>query len=153
MREGLRLERWVLETASSLTDSNSDDIHTDELGIESDNVLETSLRVFAEIVEARWPCLDGIVLMLMVPLRDSRPLRFAPHWRHVPKLLSQTPPSFYILRPRSYFQPDDSTRLVSPVEGMPSLPQGSFAEFRCWRKRLSPSEPWARDVRIVSIDR
>jgi hypothetical protein len=149
-----RLEQWVRETESSLTESNSDDIHTNELGIEPNEVVGTSLQVFAEIVEAGRPYLEGIVLMLMIPLRDSRPLRFAPHWRRVPKLLSQTPPSFYILRPRSYFQPDDSTRLVSPVEGVPGLPSGSFAEFRCWKnERLSPSEPWARDIRIVSIGR
>lgn len=152
-----RLEAWTRERAPLLTDSDSADIHTSELGLElpPTALVDRSSRLFFEAVAARWSWLDGVVLMLMIPLRDSRDLAHeAPRWRELPKLLSRTPPGFYLLRPASHFQFDDSIRLIAPMEDVPNPSPGTHAEFRCWKnERHSPSQGWARDVRLVSIVR
>lgn len=150
-----RLNVWTRERTPFLTDTNSAAIHTSELGLECapTALVERSSRLFFDAVAGRWPWLDDIVLMLMIPLRDSRALmQQAPRWDELPKLLSRTPPGIYILRPASYFQFDDSVRLIAPMEDLPNALPGTYAEFRCWKnERHSPTEGWARDVRLVRI--
>lgn len=157
-RQALRhLQRWTRAHASRVTDRESVDIHTSALGLDlpPTALVAACRQLFDDVVHARWPWLNDLLLMMLLPLRNTRaPHLVAPTWEEVPRMLGRTPPGFYLLRHVAYLQFDDAIRVTAPMDPMATNSPHTYAEFRCWKSpNRSPSTGWCRDILLLSSKR
>ena len=151
------LQRWTRVHASRVTDRESVDIHTSDLGLDlpPKALVAACRQLFDDVVHARWRWLDDLLLMMLLPLRNTRaPHLVAPPWDEVPRMLGRTPPGFYLLRHVAYLQFDDAIRVTAPMDPMATNSPHTYAELRCWKStNRSPSTGWCRDIVILSSKR
>jgi hypothetical protein len=153
-----RFVRRLDAEIGSLGAMDSIDVHIDEL-VEGEarpqERLDTSLALFEWTRSALAEKLQGIAVMLLIPLHSRAFLDLSPvPWESIAAQLGSTPPSIYLMRPSALLQFDPAERFVCPNP----LPRDRHSKlvgtyYQCWRLSTDPVEDgWNRDIRIISAE-
>ena len=148
-------ELWIEDSLPRLSAQNAVDIHVDELlpGCSSQqDQLEVSVKLFQEISKKLTERLNGYIVMLMIPLLNCESIDVnPPDWVSIPKQMSRTPPSIYVMRPTAMLQMDPSQRFLAPVKTPIAAKPEIAVYYQCWRNLDDPAdEGWSRDLRVVT---
>jgi hypothetical protein len=144
-------ERWLRSEADVLASHGSVDMHIDVLvpgGTRAEWVL-ASVRLFAELVQKRPDRLQGMTLLLHIPMSQSQVrVPRAPAWSEVLADDCTRPPSLYVEQQWVHAMPWGAERTVSPIE-FPIAGEFPVGKFVCWRLPDDPPEDgWVCDVRF-----